>query len=114
MRRIWLSIGLLAGLTVVIAHAIQSGSEPKKRTAARPPKGQEEDKDKAAEARAADEAAIRANVAAFVRAYNAGDAKAVAALFVPDGLIMDKDGTTAEGREAIKDTFAKVFAAEPK
>jgi uncharacterized protein (TIGR02246 family) len=49
-----------------------------------------------------------------VKAYNAGDAKAVAALFTADGQTVDKDGNEAEGREAIQKTFAELFAAMPK
>jgi uncharacterized protein (TIGR02246 family) len=61
----------------------------------------------------ADEATIRANIAAFEKAYNAADAKAVAALFAPDGQIEDKDGDVAEGRDAIAKTFADLFAESP-
>src|SRR5262249_2777095 len=50
----------------------------------------------------------------FVKAYNAGDAKAVAALFTPDGQTLDKEGNEAEGREAIAQTFAELFAGTPK
>src|SRR5262245_59684858 len=113
MRRICLSIGLLAVLLVVVAQSIQRRSEPKMRVAAEPPKGQKETGDRTTAKRAADEAAIRANVAAFVRAYNAGGAKAVAALFTAEAHIMDKEGTISAGREAIKDIFAKLFAAHP-
>jgi uncharacterized protein (TIGR02246 family) len=69
---------------------------------------------KAAVPRAADEAAIRANVAAFVRAYNARDAKAVAKLFTPDALIVHKEDSTAEGRAAIEQDFKASFEAAPK
>jgi uncharacterized protein (TIGR02246 family) len=62
----------------------------------------------------ADEATIRANIAAFEKAYNAGDAKAVAALFTTDAQIEDKDGDVAEGRDAIAKTFADLFAESPK
>jgi uncharacterized protein (TIGR02246 family) len=64
--------------------------------------------------RSADEAAIRGNIAAFVRAYNAGDAKGVAALFAPDGQAEDKDGEVSQGRAAIEKTFKELFAAAPQ
>jgi uncharacterized protein (TIGR02246 family) len=64
--------------------------------------------------RSADEAAIQANIANFVKAYNAGDAKPVAALFTPDGHAVDKEGNDVEGHEAIAQTFADLFAAMPK
>src|SRR5262249_54712397 len=110
MRRILLFVGLLAGLLVVISQSVQSRSEQKTRATPDAEQGQEQAGAKPSEDRSADEAAIRKNVAAFVRAYNAGDAKAVAALFTPDGLIIDKEGDTAEGREAIERAFAGLFA----
>jgi uncharacterized protein (TIGR02246 family) len=73
----------------------------------------DDDKAKPAD-HSADEAAIRANIEKFVKAYNAGDAKAVAALFTPDGEVHDKAGNEAEGREAIEKTFAKVFKDMPE
>lgn len=51
--------------------------------------------------RSADEAAIRANIAQFVKAYNAGNAKALAALFTPDG------AQESEGRDAEAERFAQ-------
>src|SRR5262249_2134894 len=68
----------------------------------------------AAADRSADEKAIRANIEAFAKAYNAGDAKAIAALFIPDGQIESKEGDRVEGREAIAKTFADIFAATPR
>jgi uncharacterized protein (TIGR02246 family) len=114
MRRILLFGGLLAGLLVVISQSVES--RPQRKTQATPDAEQRQEQAgaKPAADRSADEAAIRANVAAFVRTYNAGDAKALAALFTPDGQIVDKEGNTAEGREAIKRTFAELFAEAPQ
>jgi len=61
-----------------------------------------------------DESEIRANVAAFVKAYNARDAKAVASLFSPEAQVVDEDGTTSQGRDAIEKTFETMFTDEPK
>jgi len=61
-----------------------------------------------------DEATIRANVAAFVKAYNAGDAKAVANLFAPEAQVIDEDGETTQGREAIEKRVAAIFADAPQ
>jgi uncharacterized protein (TIGR02246 family) len=103
-------VGLLA---VAIPAAVQSQSKSAKKDppaevvpakAEKKPNGD----------RAADEAAIRANIAAFIKAYNAGDAKAIAALFTPDGQVEDKDGNVSEGREAIAKTFGSVFKATPE
>jgi uncharacterized protein (TIGR02246 family) len=114
MRRILLLVGLLAGLLVVIAPSVRSRPEAQKQATPEARQGQEQAGAKPAADRSADEAAIRANVAEFVRASNIGDAKAVAALFTPDAVIVDKDGNTSEGREAIEQTFAEQFAEAPQ
>lgn len=61
-----------------------------------------------------DEAAIRANVEAFVKAYNAGDAAAAAALFLPEGQIIGDEGEIVEGRDAITERFADAFEESPE
>jgi uncharacterized protein (TIGR02246 family) len=111
MRLFLLAVGLLAGLLVGVSFSVQSQSDSKKQPAPDTQPSKEKSGDQPAENRSADEAAIRANVAAFVKAYNAGDAKAVAALFMPDGQIVDKDGDTSEGRAAIEQTFKDLFTA---
>ena len=60
-----------------------------------------------------DEKAIQEAGAAFVKAYNAGDAKAIAALFTEDAESTDEDGTRVTGRQAIGESFAETFAANP-
>src|SRR5262249_39153427 len=57
---------------------------------------------------------IRANVAAFVKAYNAHDAKAVASMFTPDAQIVDKEAEASEGRDAIQKVFAGLFTDNPQ
>jgi uncharacterized protein (TIGR02246 family) len=114
MRSICLSLGLLAGFLIVAFQSVRSRSEPKTPPTPAAQEGQEKGGTRPAADRSAAEAAIRANVAAFVRAYNAGDAKAVAALFTPDGQIVSKDGDTSEGRTAIEEVFAGLFAENPQ
>ncbi len=63
--------------------------------------------------RSADEKAIREASAAFVRAYNAGDAKAIAGLFTEDAEVVNEEGAPIQGREAIGALFASTFAAHP-
>jgi uncharacterized protein (TIGR02246 family) len=65
-------------------------------------------------ATAAAEAPIRANVAAFEKAFNIHDAKAVAMLFSPEAQIIDEGGNTVQGRKEIEQVFAGIFADEPK
>jgi uncharacterized protein (TIGR02246 family) len=64
--------------------------------------------------RSDDEKAIRLEVGAFAKASNAHDAKALAALFTPDGEIVNQQGHVLAGREAIEQTFAANFEANPK
>src|SRR5438045_9641455 len=103
---------MIAAAFVVIAQSVPSRSEPKKETADL--SARKDDKAQPKSARSADEAAIRANIEQFVKAYNAGDAKAIAALFTPDGEVHDKAGNEAEGREAIEKTFTKIFKDMPE
>lgn len=106
-------MGLVVGLSVIVLCAVQSQSQPAKKAAEADAPKQKEGAAKPAADRAADESAIRANIALFMKAYNTGNAKAIAALFTPDGQIEDKDGNVSEGREAIAETFADVFKTTP-
>jgi uncharacterized protein (TIGR02246 family) len=107
MRRFLLSAGILGGILVGVSSYVLSQTDANRN-------GQEKASARSATDRSADEAAIRDNIAQFVKAYNAGDAKAVATLFTPDGEAWDKEGNEAEGREAIAETFAELFKASPK
>ncbi len=57
---------------------------------------------------------IRLAAANFVKAYNAGDAKAVAALFTAQGEIVNEEGESVQGQAAIERTFADIFQTHPK
>ena len=61
-----------------------------------------------------DEKAIRLAAKAFAKAYNAGDAKAIASLFVADGEIVSEEGQSTQGREGIEQVFAGIFREHPK
>ncbi len=61
----------------------------------------------------ADETAIRSAVDAFTKAYNAGDARAVAAQFGENAEILSADGMRHDGRDEIEHLFAATFAANP-
>ncbi len=58
-------------------------------------------------------AAVEAAAAEFVKAFDAGDAKAVAALFTEDARIETEGAPTIAGRAAIEARFAERFAAAP-
>ena len=71
-----------------------------------------------------DEAAIRAQTTTWVKAYNGGDAKGIAALYAEDALLMPPGAAGVKGRDAIlafatKDIAGSkaagaVFAVDPK
>ena len=58
-----------------------------------------------------DEVALRQRGEAFVAAFNAGDAKALAAFWTPDGDYVDQTGLAFNGREAIEGAYQDLFAA---
>lgn len=93
----------MLGLGLAMA---QEAKRPAARSAAAP--GKQEAK-QGNEKKADEPDAIRAVVDAFLKAYNAKDANALAVLFTDDAEIEDEDGVT-RGRAAIKDRFAKSFA----
>jgi uncharacterized protein (TIGR02246 family) len=53
--------------------------------------------------------AVRDLLAAFVKAYNETDAKALGALFTQAAEIEDEDGEVTRGRDAIVGRFSKIF-----
>ncbi|WP_422930210.1 YybH family protein [Singulisphaera sp. PoT] len=60
-----------------------------------------------------DEKAIRAADEAFVKAYNAGDAKAISELFAEDADAVDEEGDIVQGREALAVVFDEIFEESP-
>ena len=59
-----------------------------------------------------DEKAIRSADEAYVREYNKGDSKAVAAMFTEDAEVVEADGRRYQGRGSVEKEFAETFAAE--
>jgi uncharacterized protein (TIGR02246 family) len=104
---------VIVGLTAMVAGFVYSQSRPAKQAPPAQRSGENEDIARPKAERSADEEAIRGNIALFVKAYNAGDAKAIAALFTPDGMIVDKEGEESVGRAAIAQTFAGLFKETP-
>jgi uncharacterized protein (TIGR02246 family) len=68
----------------------------------------------AAAAQQQDEKAIRSMAESFVKAYNSKDAKTLAALFVAGGEIVNQEGKSIQGQEAIQREFAEIFQKQPK
>jgi uncharacterized protein (TIGR02246 family) len=110
MRTALISVGLLVGLAVLLSPAVKSQLDSKKESVSVAVQGEQKAGKQATGDRNADEAAIRANVAAFAKAYNAKDSKAIAALFTRDGQIVGKEGDISEGRAAIERAFKDIFA----
>ncbi|MFM9966137.1 MAG: YybH family protein [Planctomycetaceae bacterium] len=94
-----LGLSLLACSIWAVAMAQESGKQTKKASDAGHDKP---------------EAAIRASVAQFVKAYNAHDAKAVAELFLPEAQIVTEDDHTIQGRAEIESLFTGVFEETPQ
>ena len=59
------------------------------------------------------EAAIRAAAPAWGAAWNAGDAKALAALYTEDATVMAPGGEPAQGRAAIEAAFTEALKIVP-
>lgn len=59
------------------------------------------------------ENAVRATVAEFVAAFNAGDAKKLMNLFTEDAEVVDEVGEVVRGKEAIEANFAATFVENP-
>lgn len=103
MTRLALILSLV-GLGLVAGRA-QEGA-PVEEPAARPPAEAAPPAEKAV---SPEEAAIREVVAEFVRAFNAGDAPAIAALFTEDARIQTEGDDAVAGREAIQNRYAELF-----
>src|SRR4051794_35712398 len=102
MRSVNLFLGVVLLGTCTVLGAQQPSSPDKASGSAAP------------EARQQDEKAIAALVAAYTKAFNAGDAAATAATFADDALAIDEHGERTEGRAAIRDQLAASFTAEPR
>ena len=83
----WLAVGIFAlvGSMVGLVHAASPAS--------------------------ADEAAIRAQTTSWGKAYNGGDAKAVAALYAEDALLLPPGASGVSGRAAILAFFTRDIAS---
>ncbi len=118
----WARRGWFLGLFALIGIAIAAvAAEPKNdsTTKAVPPRpgdahpgdSAKSESSKGESAKA--EAAIRATAAAFVKAFNAGDAKAIARLFTANASVADDEGKVLRGRKAIEDEYAALFKQHP-
>ena len=90
MKTLWLMVGLAA---VGLAAGLRAGDDkPEKIDGPKPASGKKP---------SPDEEAIRGAAESFTKAFNAGDARAVAALHTPDARVVDVTGEVVEGRDAV-------------
>jgi uncharacterized protein (TIGR02246 family) len=105
-RQFRLIVGVCVLLGAGVANAVDAVSKKAaaqpKTTAAVPKTGNE-----------ADEKVIRATAEEFIKAFNAGDAKAAGALWAPDAEYTDESGQSLHGRAAIEKEYADLFKEHP-
>ncbi len=61
-----------------------------------------------------DQLALQSITEAYARAYNTGDARALAALFTEDAEMIDEDGERLRGRPMIEEVFRSMFKDRPR
>ena len=67
-----------------------------------------------APARSADEAAVREASQAFARAFQAGEAQAVADAWTEEGEYADEGSEPVRGRAAVREAYSRFFASRPE
>lgn len=102
MRKFW-SFAIV-GLTVALSSPCQANDQTK---AAKQPSVA------TAAPASPDVTAIRGTEATFKKAFDSGDAQAIAAHWTADGEYIDESGKRIQGREAIAKEYAAFFAANP-
>ena len=106
MKPFFISLSTLCLQLALIGPAVSADPPPTDKSQNRTPADQT-----STDARSDDEAGIRAAGAAFIEAYNARDAKKLAALWTPDAVYIDPlTGEQTVGRDAIEKVFADAFA----
>ena len=101
VRAVFLAVVLSTTLGLVVAQ-----DRPARETAVLAPGGGQTT---ASQGKEPDVRAITELLASFIKAYNAKDANALAALFTPEAEIQDEDGDVTQGKEAITAHFAGIF-----
>ncbi|HEY2155355.1 MAG TPA: SgcJ/EcaC family oxidoreductase [Isosphaeraceae bacterium] len=112
MKTIWLGFGSAMGVAL-FAWGHSEGNDPASVRGARARQGVQAE-NQADPAASAETKAVREVVEAFVKAYNARDAKAIAEQFAEDGQIVEPGGSVTEGRGAIEKRYREAFEADPE
>lgn len=111
MRKMLILAGILT-VALALRTAIAQQEAVPERQPAKP--GVAADARATEQARQEDEKSIRDVADAFLQAYNAKNAKSLAALFAPAGEIVSETGKSFQGRAAIEREFAAIFQEHPK
>jgi uncharacterized protein (TIGR02246 family) len=98
-------------LTCCVAFGIAAKAADKTQAKAGSAKPAEEAARQPAGERADDKKVLRKLADDFATAFNAGDAKAIAAQFAPQGEMVDFDGNVVQGRDAIEGFYAEKLKA---
>jgi uncharacterized protein (TIGR02246 family) len=120
MKVAWLGCGSAVAVTLLVLGT-QRADEPRPPVAGAAREGPQAEKRPASGAGIAGQLqgstpearAVRELVEAFVKAYNAKDAKAIAAQFTEDGRVVGPDGSIADGRAAIERRYREAFDGDP-
>lgn len=115
MKNLFVGLGaVMCGLTIAAVCLAQKDPPAKTvKPAAAPVQPAKSQPAAAAPQASADEKAIHQLIDDVEKAYNAADAKAVAALFTDDAELVDSDGNVTHGRTAIEELFMAAFEARP-
>jgi uncharacterized protein (TIGR02246 family) len=100
-------------LAMLLVVTVMIGVAPGLCATAEPAGGKEGSSATMEKPQSAEDKAIRATAEAFTAAFNKGDAKALAALWAPDGEYVDETGRLTRGRDAIEKLYATIFAENP-
>jgi uncharacterized protein (TIGR02246 family) len=101
-------IGIVVACCVIVGLTSFCWQAPVQGQATEPKKaGKKKEQD---DGHDADRAAIRQTGKAFIKAFEKGDAKAVAGFWTEQGEYISDDGTALRGREAIEDEYTDLFA----
>jgi uncharacterized protein (TIGR02246 family) len=105
-----LLLAVVGVLAVVAAGGYLAGQQQQKKEGERQRVGKDKEAPKETGTEKADADAIRKAGQSFVKAFAAGDAKALAALWTENGEYTADDGTTLRGRAEIRTAYEKQFA----
>lgn len=112
---------IVGGLTQITLPPSAHSQETKPAAVKKSPPVKAEKSTKVSEAKAADKPktdadleALQASAKAYETAFNAGNAKELAALFAEKAEVVDEDGNVLEGRANIETRFTELFKSYPK